>query len=75
MKAYVTFQILPTEFLKGLGYTAKKFAIECASQRQKEDVLADLCSLEGISYLSVRQTKPHGRIMLPATNYAKDIHL
>lgn len=72
---YITFQIKPTEYLKGMGYKTKKFAVACENDIDYFKVGMDLASLEGISYLRVRQTKPHGRIILPATNYAKDIHL
>ena len=72
---YITFQINPTEYLKGMGYQTKKFAVACEDDIDYFKVGMDLASLEGISYLRVRHSKPHGRIILPATNYAKDIHL
>jgi hypothetical protein len=32
---YVTCQIRPTQFLKDMGYKAKKFAIECETPMEK----------------------------------------
>lgn len=55
---YVTCQIRPTQFLKDMGYKTKKFAIECETPMDVYGVCANLSSLEGISYIYTRKTKP-----------------
>ena len=55
---YVTCQIRPTQFLKDMGYKTKKFAIECENDMDVYGVCANLSSLEGVSYIYTRKTKP-----------------
>lgn len=76
MSMYITCQIIPTQFLKNMGYKTKKFAIECKTERELQDILADLSSLEGINYIYTRKSKPNREcIFLTADNYIKNLHL
>lgn len=74
---YITFQIKPTEYLKGMGYKKQKFAIECETEREAQDVCANLISLDGVSYIYYRKTKPRKDVTILSAkeNYVKDIHL
>ena len=73
---YVTCQIRPTQFLKDMGYKTKKFAIECNTEKECQDVLYDLSSLEGINYIYTRKTKPNkDYVFLTVDNYSKNLHL
>lgn len=56
--SYVTCQIRPPQFLKDMGYKTKKFAIECETAMDVYGVCANLSSLEGISYIYTRKSKP-----------------
>ena len=56
--SYVTCQIIPPQFLKDMGYKTKKFAIECETAMDVYGVCANLSSLEGISYIYTRKSKP-----------------
>ena len=76
MSMYITFQIKATPILQHLGYKTKKFAIECKTEKELQDILADLSSLEGINYLYTRKSKPNREcIFLTADNYTKNLHL
>lgn len=75
--SYVTCQIRPTPLLKALGYQTKKFAIECETALDVYAVCANINSLDGISYINVRHSKPKkGTITLSSKgNYIKHLHL
>ena len=73
---YITCQIKATPILQHLGYKTKKFAIECNTERECQDVLADLSSFEVINYLYTRKSKPNKEyIFLTTENYARNMHL
>lgn len=76
---YVTCQIRPTQFLKDMGYKTKKFAIACENGMDVYAVCANLVSLEGISYIYTRKTKPNKKdyIFLSAegNSFLNHLHL
>ena len=73
---YITCQIKPHPILQYLGYKTKKFAIECKTERELQDILADLSNLEGIGYVYTRKSKPNREcILLTADNYIENLHL
>lgn len=74
---YYTCQIKPTQFLKNMGYETKKFAIACEDDIDFFKVGMDLASIEGLSYIYMRKTKPSKEytILSAKENYAKHLHL
>ena len=76
MSMYITCMIKATPILQHLGYKTKKFAIECKTEKECQDVLYDLSSLEGINYIYTRKTKPNkDYVFLTVDNYSKNLHL
>lgn len=73
---YVTCQIKPTVYLQGLGYKTKRFAIACKDEDEQLAVAMNLSSMDGVSYVRLRSTKPYRRIILSAKdNYEKSLNL
>lgn len=76
---YVTCQIRPTQFLKDMGYKAKKFSIECETSMDVYGVCADISSLEGIEYIYIRHSKPSKKdyVFLSSedSSFMKHLHL
>lgn len=73
---YVTCQIKPTLYLQDLGYKAKRFAIACKNEDEQLAVAMNLSSMDGVSHVRLRNTKPYKRIVLSAEdNYEKSLTL
>lgn len=72
---YVTCQIKPTIPLQGLGYKSKRFAVACETKDEQLAVAMDMSSMDGVSYVRLRETKPYKRIVLSAKDYAKKLTL
>lgn len=70
---YVTFQIKPCEFARMCGFETKRYAIKCENLEQLGEVLSDVNSIDGITYLRVNKSKKplKGRINLSVEEYHK----
>lgn len=70
---YVTFQIKPCEFARMCGFETKRYAIKCENLEQLGEVLSDVNSIDGVTYLRVNKSKKplKDRINLSVEEYHK----
>ena len=53
---YVTFQFRPSKYIATvMGVKTKKYAIECQTLDEAHEIIADVNSLDGISYIRLNK--------------------
>lgn len=74
---YVTFQVIPTDYLKGLGYKTKYYAVKCDNEKDTFECVSDLYGMEGLSYLRInncgRLRHKNTKIIQYGKNYTVEI--